>query len=208
MNAQDARAFVFDHWHVPRETQHRLDELVHLVVSENNRQNLISQSTVDTIWTRHILDSVQLVDHAPEAGSWLDLGSGAGFPGLVIAILRAHPTLLVESRRLRSNFLKTLVAKLGLSHVTVIGDKIENFPTQSVDVISARAFAPLTKIFVVAERFAHAKTVWVLPKGRGAQEELAVARESWQGVFHVKPSITESDAAIIVAQHVRPKGKA
>lgn len=207
MTREQARALVRDRWNVSRGTMALLDTLVELVVAENNRQNLIAQSTIDLIWPRHILDSVQLLDYAPPLGTWLDIGTGAGFPGLVIAILREQPTLLVESRRLRSGFLAAVVDQLNLRAVTVIDQKVESAPTELVSVISARALAPLEKIFTLAHRFATEDTIWILPKGRSVQQELAVARESWQGLFHVKHSMTDNDAAIIVAQGVRPKGK-
>lgn len=207
MTPLEARTQLQDRWHVSRETMGRLDALVELVIAENSRQNLISQSTIEAIWTRHILDSAQLLDHAPASGTWLDIGTGAGFPGLVIAILRAQPMYLVESRRLRSSFLAEVVDQLDLSLVTVCDQKIEAVPTRPVSVISARALASLEKIFSLAHRFADENTIWILPKGRSVQQELAVACESWQGTFHVKHSITDCDAAIVVAQNVRPKGK-
>jgi len=207
MTPLEARAMVQGRWDVPRGTMDRLDNLVELVTAENSRQNLIARSTLDSIWARHILDSAQLLDYAPAAGPWLDIGTGAGFPGLVVAILRAQPMLLVESRRLRSAFLAEVVHQLGLPAVTVVDQKVEAVATQPVRVISARALAPLEKIFTLAHRFADEDTIWILPKGRSVQQELAVARESWQGSFHVKQSITDCDAAIVVAQAVRPKGK-
>lgn len=207
MNRLEVHQYLVDRWDVPRETLGRLDLLVELIGAENTRQNLVSQSSLEDIWSRHILDSAQLVDYAPEKGIWLDVGTGAGFPGIVVALLRPAPTILVESRRLRCQFLAELTVQLGLPHVSVIHKPLEKVDTQLVSVVSARAFASLSTIFALTERFATSDTIWVLPKGRSVQEELAAARESWQGEFHVKQSITEREASIIVAQGVRPRGK-
>jgi len=139
---------------------------------------------------------------------WLDLGTGAGFPGMVIAILADFPVILVESRRKRFEFLERQVDALGLDNVTVHGGRLETLATREVGVISARAFAPLPKLFGLAHRFSTEKTRWLLPKGRSAREELESVRSSWQGVFHVEPSLTDAEAAIIVATGVSPRKNA
>jgi 16S rRNA (guanine527-N7)-methyltransferase len=136
---------------------------------------------------------------------WLDLGSGAGLPGIVIAILCDAPIHLVEERRKRHEFLSRACESLGLDNVTVYGCRLDAVPTQPVAVITARAFAPLAKIFALAARFSQNETVWLLPKGKSAAEELESVRASWQGAFHVEQSITDPDAAIIVARGVTPR---
>jgi len=198
-----ARQSLMERYAVSRETVERLSAFVELVIDENQRQNLISAASVASIWCRHILDSAQLLDHAPSQGGWVDLGSGAGFPGLVVGILRHAPLTLVESRGLRISFLKRVVDEFHLDHVTVHGGKVEAMPDAPFSVISARAFAPLDKILTLAHRFATPKTIWVLPKGQRASEELAAARKAWQGEFHVKQSITAAEASIIVARRVQ-----
>ncbi len=142
-----------------------------------------------------------------QAGSWLDLGTGAGFPGMVIAILRNAPITFVESRRRRVAFLRDSANALGLDHVTIDLCQLESFKGGTFDVISARAFAPLLRLFPLAHRFSTLKTQWLLPKGRSAQAELESVSESWQGVFHVKHSITDPEAAIIVASGVSPRAR-
>lgn len=204
MTEEEAKAWLFDQLNVSRETFERLDALRQIVIAESAHQNLISTATIDSFWSRHIVDSAQLLPLAADArrGAWLDLGTGAGFPGLVIAILSTQPIVLVESRRKRFEFLAKTASKLALPHVSVHGGRLENFETRSVSVISARAFAPLPKLLEAAARFSHNDTVWILPKGRGAREELALIASTWHGKFHVEQSITDDAAAIIVASGV------
>ena len=205
MTEGDVRDILREQFNVSRETMTQLERLVDLVIAESAHQNLISASTIPHFWERHILDSAQLLALAPSEGVWIDLGSGAGFPGIVIAIMRAQPMILVEERRKRFVFLHDLVEALNLKNVTVHGGRLETMPATRAAVISARAFAPLDKLLTLAHRFSYPETLWILPKGKSAQEELEAAQESWQGVFHVKQSITDSDAAIIVASQVRPR---
>lgn len=192
---------------VPRETIERLEAFEALLREENERQNLVSRSSLDALWERHILDSKQLIRFAPiQATTWLDLGTGAGFPGLLVPLFHPAKAILVETRRLRADFLRAAASVLGIAaRVEILVCKVEAVPTRSVDVISARAFAPLPKLLAVAERFSRSGTVWILPKGRNAKSELDAARSSWQGDFRLEPSLTDADAGIIVASGVHRK---
>ncbi|HET9637877.1 MAG TPA: 16S rRNA (guanine(527)-N(7))-methyltransferase RsmG [Allosphingosinicella sp.] len=192
---------------VPRETLDRLEAFVALLRDENERQNLVSKASLDSVWERHILDSAQLVHFGPvKARTWLDLGTGAGFPGLMVPLFHQSDVVLVESRRLRADFLRTAASLLGIAQrVEILCSKLESVPARSFDVISARAFAPLPKLLALAERFSTSGTVWILPKGRNAKSELDAARSSWQGDFRLEPSLTDADAKIVVATRVRRK---
>jgi 16S rRNA (guanine527-N7)-methyltransferase len=191
---------------VPRETFERLELYVERLKAENRRQNLVSASTLDQIWKRHILDSAQLVRFEPHVGaSWVDVGSGAGLPGIVIACLVEGPVTLVEPRRLRTEFLRGAIAVLGLDAIIECA-RIERI-TGRFDVITGRAVAPLTKFFEMSQHLSTEKTQWVLPKGQSAQSELAEAKRAWQGVFHVEPSVTDANSRIIVGTGVRAKHK-
>lgn len=192
---------------VPRETFERLEGFAALLRAENSQQNLVSASSLETIWSRHILDSTQLVRFAPShGGTWLDLGSGAGFPGLIVAAVAPFHVTLVEARKLRVEFLQRAAECLGVEdRVEIICAKLERVPTRPFDVISARAFAPLERLLALAARFSTDKTLWILPKGRNAKTELEAALSSWQGDFRLEPSLTDPDAQIIVASGVRPK---
>jgi 16S rRNA (guanine527-N7)-methyltransferase len=202
MIEDEARKWVRDRYGVPRET--RLAAFVDLLREEAGKQNLIAPSTLDQVWARHIVDSAQLLAHAPDDGVWLDIGSGAGLPGLVVALLRDAPVELVEPRKLRTDFLSRVVAELNLTGVTVHTDKIERTKGHAT-VISARAVAQLSDLFRIARHRSTSSTVWVLPKGRNAQSEVEEARRNWHGSFHVERSITAPDSLIVVAKGVRPR---
>ncbi len=194
---------------VPRETLERLDAFVALLREENERQNLVSRASLDHVWERHVLDSAQLVGLAPpNASTWLDLGTGAGFPGLVVACLVPGTVTLVEARRLRVEFLVRAADVLGIAGRThIICAKIETVDASPFRVISARAFAPLDKLLALGERFSTTNTRWILPKGRNAKTELEAAESLWQGDFRFEPSVTDPDASIIVAEAVRRRVK-
>ena len=162
---------------VSRETIALLETYVDRLETANNSQNLVATSTLNQIWDRHILDSAQLLQFEPHAGaSWVDIGSGAGLPGVVIAALVDGPVTLVEPRRLRAAFLQEAVDALGLSdRVTVRASKVENI-RGSFDLITARAVAPLGRLLGMGLHLAHSRTIWALPKGKRANSELAEAR--------------------------------
>lgn len=190
---------------VSRETLDRLALLERATLAENEAQNLIASSTIPAFWDRHILDSAQLVPLAAAApGAWVDLGSGAGFPGLVVALLTDRPVTLVEVRRKRAEHLEAMIATLGLSdRVRVEKTKVEQLVAGPFAVISARAFAPLDRLLAVTAHLADANSLWLLPKGRMAASELDTAARTWQGDFRTVASITDPEGAIVVASQVR-----
>lgn len=180
----------------------RLERLAAIVVGENDRQNLISRSTLASIWTRHIVDSLQLAPFAQD-GTWIDVGTGAGFPGLAIAAVEPRRAMiLVEPRRLRAEFLGNAASELGLRNVAILAAKIETVRAKA-KIISARAVSRIDALFGSALQCSSNETVWLLPKGRGAQQEVAEARRTWHGMFHVEQSITNPESAIVVASGVR-----
>ncbi|MEQ1494347.1 MAG: 16S rRNA (guanine(527)-N(7))-methyltransferase RsmG [Novosphingobium sp.] len=187
----------------------RLEALVALLIEENQHQNLVSAASLDEVWRRHIADSAQLLVHVPrETGStWLDLGTGAGFPGLVVAALRPDCAVtMVESRGRRAEWLERARVALGLDRARIEGVSVETMPTRHFHVISARAFAPLPKLLELSARLSTTETVWLLPKGRSALQELD-ALAGWNHSFHVEQSLTDPDAGIIVGQLLGRKGK-
>lgn len=189
--------------------EERLATLVELLGEENGRQNLVSAASLAEVWRRHIADSAQLLRHVPRetSGPWLDLGTGAGFPGLVVAALRPEcEVLLVESRKRRVEWLERARIAMDLAAVTVIGARLELVETRKVRTISARAFAPLPRLIELSARFSTAETVWLLPKGRSAQQELDELT-GWAHKFHVEPSLTDPEAGVIVGTLTGRKGK-
>jgi len=191
---------------VSRETFERLEAFVALLKAANEQQNLVSASTLEDVWSRHILDSAQLVRFEPHAGaSWADVGSGAGLPGIVIACLVDGPVTLIEPRRLRADFLQTAVEQLRLN-ATVAAMKVERV-TGQFDVITGRAVASLDRFLEISQHLSTRNTVWALPKGRRAHSELVEAQLAWQGVFHVEQSVTDAESYVVIGTGVRAKAR-
>jgi 16S rRNA (guanine527-N7)-methyltransferase len=207
MDEHGAREWVEREFDVPRETMGRFEAFEALLRDENERQNLVSRASLATLWLRHIADSAQLVRFAPAPNaSWIDLGTGAGFPGLIVARLHGGTVTLVEERRLRADFLVRACDALGVADKTaVVATKAERVERRPFDVISARAFAPLGRLLEIGTLFSTLNTRWILPKGRNARSELAAAESSWQGDFRIEPSLTDPEAGIIVAEGVKRK---
>ncbi len=197
----DARSFIAEHGGAQAIEQ--LELLAAELRAENERQNLVSKASLDDVWVRHFADSAQLIPHVPREtrGAWFDLGSGAGFPGLVLAILRPdEPTVLVESRKRRIEWLEAMASKLALANCEIEGKRLEHVETRKAAVISARAFAPLPKLLTLSARFSTARTHWVLPKGRSAAQEVQELPRKRRKMFHVEHSITDDEAGIVVGQ--------
>jgi 16S rRNA (guanine527-N7)-methyltransferase len=189
---------------VSRETFERIEAYAALLREESVRQNLVSASTLDYLWARHILDSAQLVRFEPRAGaSWVDIGSGAGLPGIVIACLVEGPVTLIEPRRLRAEFLHRVCESLNLRASVFVG-KAERAQGE-YDVITARAVSNLAQVLKISAHLSTGKSRWVLPKGRSAERELVEAQQAWQGAFHVEQSATDSDSRILIGTGVRAR---
>ena len=203
-NEAEARAYVAGL--TDAEGLARIEAFAALVLEENQRQNLIAKPTEPHIWQRHIADSAQLIENvsretfgANAGGAWLDLGSGPGFPGLVIAALNPNmPVVLVESRSRRAEFLTRCIAALDLPKCRVEAQRLERVAPFPARAISARAFAPLPKLLTLSAPFSTSATCYVLPKGRSAAQELEALKPAIRAMFHVKHSLTDPEAGIIV----------
>lgn len=192
--------------HVSRETYGKIIQFEDMLRLEARVQNLISASTLDNLWQRHIADSAQLVRYSPASTStWVDIGSGAGLPGIVLGALLEKPITLVEPRRLRAVFLQHVSDRLQLG-ATVSCGKVERFVGR-FDVITARAVAPLGRLLAMANHLAHTDTLWVLPKGRKAKSELAEAERSWHYDVRSEQSRTDPESEILLLSNVRAKSK-
>jgi 16S rRNA (guanine527-N7)-methyltransferase len=186
---------------VSRETLQRLCAYADLLQSWQGELNLIAQSTLTDLWHRHMLDSAQLVDLAPAAARrWLDLGSGAGFPGLVIAILRSSETgfemHLTERLAKKCAFLSA-AAQATAAPAIVHHERIERLSTLGAEVITARACAPLPRLLDHYERHRAPGGIALFAKGRNALEELTHAEGAWRLDLDVLPSRTSSDGRIL-----------
>lgn len=189
---------------VSRETAAKLARFKSLVFAENARQNLISAVSMADFDQRHIGDGLQLGELG-RPGSWCDVGSGAGLPGVVICLATGAPMALIEPRKLRADFLRFVVSELDLNAV-VIATKAGRV-TEKYDNITARAVADVSKLFAMTEHLAHRGTCWILPKGRSAKKELESASQAWQGSFSLVASRTSDEAMILIAEDVRRRGK-
>lgn len=179
-----------------------LRRFAEIVLRWNPRINLVSKSSAADIWDRHILDSAQIFDLAPEsAESWIDLGSGGGFPGMVVAVIaaRRRPALamtLVESDQRKAVFLRQAIRELGLQAV-VRSQRIEQIADQRADVVSARALAALPELLALASPLLADGGTCLFAKGASRQQELDAARQSWSFSVAEVPSITDPGAAIL-----------
>lgn len=189
------------------ETKERLQAFEGLVRKWNPTINLVSKESLAHLRARHILDSAQIFALSPvQSGIWCDLGSGGGFPGLVVAILASEraPGLemkLVESDHRKSTFLREAARQLGLS-VTVISERIESVPPLAAAVLSARALGPLPVLCQFAERHLAPSGVALFAKGARFESEVAEARKRWTFDLNVHQSKTNDDAAILEIRNI------
>lgn len=205
MNEEEARAMV--EALVGTSAMPALDRFAERVRRESDRQNLVARPTLDSLWLRHMLDSAQLLPLAPASiDLWIDVGTGAGFPGMIIALATDARVALVEPRRMRAAFLQQVIddEEIG-SRVTVYQSKVERVPLPPGTVISARAVAALGDLFASTAHLAGTETVYLLPKGQSATTEVNDARRLYAGLFHVEQSCTEPTSGIIVASRVRKR---
>ena len=188
---------------VSRETLARLDRYAEGLRRWSASLNLVSRSTLDQIWTRHFLDSAQLFNLADDtANTWADMGSGAGFPGLVIAAVanEFRPDIsisLIESDHRKSIFLEQMTHEMELVNVRVLNKRIEDVALEPVGVLSARALAPLERLLDLSHRFMSSDSIALFPKGRGYAEEVAQARQRWRFDLELLPSLSDTEARIL-----------
>ena len=187
---------------VSRETLDRLAIYSDLLAKWNRSINLVSRGSLADIWRRHMLDSAQLLPLAPQrGGTWLDLGSGAGFPGLVLAIMGAGKVHLIESDARKAAFLREVIRATGPSAI-VHNARIEATAPFPADVITARALAPLPDLLALAAPFATKATVMLFPKGRDVERELTESAKSWTiAAEHIR-SLTDPASIILKVREV------
>lgn len=191
---------------VSRETIDRLQVFASLVEKWTAKINLISKPSVSQIWDRHIFDSAQLFDFAPDSGKWVDLGSGGGFPAIVISILSegrggTHDVVMVESDQRKAVFLRTAVRELGLN-ATVIAERIESIPPLQADILSARALADLGTLLGFAETHLAPAGTAIFPKGETWEKEDQAARRIWSYDCDVIKSRSNPEAAILKIKEI------
>ncbi len=203
MTEDEARGVIADTFGDAR--TERLARFLTAVSEENGRQNLVAPSTLSTIWNRHGLDSAQLLFHVKQSGPWLDIGTGGGFPGVVLAILADVPVTMVEPRRKRAEFLQSIVDAFDLNNATVRATKVESV-TGKFATISARAVASIEKLLQAAGHCATPDTRWVLPRGRIDEEQLITLKRDRTRLFHVEHSVTDPESSILIVDR-NPEGE-
>ena len=186
---------------VSRETEERLKAYVALLEKWSARINLVGRSTLSEIWTRHIMDSRQVFEAGPHHGHWADLGTGAGLPGLVIAILAAEEApdmriTLVESDRRKAEFCRAVIREIELT-ATVISERIESTQPLNADIVCARALAPLDVLLTYADRHLKSGGLALFPKGAGHQAEILAAQKKWRFSLETVKSSTQSGAVLL-----------
>ncbi len=192
---------------VSRETEAKLQAFADLVTRWTSSINLVSRSSIAEIWDRHIIDSAQLYDLAPEGWqTWADIGSGGGFPGIVIAIIATerHPTghvTLIESDQRKSAFLRTAIRELSVQ-ATVVASRVESIPPLAANVLSARALGSLSDLLPIARRHLAPSGQAIFPKGRKADEEILAAQAAWHFEIDSHPSRTDPEAQILTIKNI------
>jgi 16S rRNA (guanine527-N7)-methyltransferase len=192
--------------HVSRETLSRLKAYADVLADWNERHNLVARSTLPDLWRRHFWDSAQLAPLIPGTARTLaDLGSGAGFPGLVLAAMR--PDLAVtlhEATTKKCAFLEAAAARMGLP-VTIQNARLEDLPRHPFDVVTARALAPLPQLLTYAQNFVGLNSVCLFLKGQNVGAELTEAHKYWNIKVSQVPSQTDPSAAIVIVREVGPR---
>jgi 16S rRNA (guanine527-N7)-methyltransferase len=184
---------------VSRETLNRLETLAATLRRWQKAINLVSQGSLDHVWSRHILDSAQVAAYLPPTTRTVaDLGAGGGFPGLVVAALRPDLEVsLIEADARKSAFLLEAARQMGLSNARVIAARIEAAPPAQADVVTARALAPLSQLLAWAARHRSDTAICLFHKGKGWRDELTEAMKDWDIPYQPLTSITNRDAVIL-----------
>jgi 16S rRNA (guanine527-N7)-methyltransferase len=214
MNLESAlardRAAAFKLVRVSHETESRLDLFVNLFLRWQNAVQLVAKSTLPKLWTRHIADSLQLLEVAPDARVWVDLGSGGGFPGLMIAIAIADQpgamVHLIESDKRKAAFLRE-AARVTQAPVQVHAERIESVAERigKADVVTARALAPMTGCLQLAAPFLAAGSTGIFLKGQDVDNELTQAAKSWSIQYAVRQSLTDPGGRIVIVENAVPQ---
>lgn len=199
-------------YNVSRETLGQLVDFTQIICEWNEKMNLVSKNSIKDIWQRHILDSLQIIDHLPYSfKNLVDIGSGSGFPAIVLAITLKEKMpdaklMLVESITKKTVYLNDVAHRLNLQNVQVINSRVENAVFKDVDVITARAVASLDVLLGYQNKIGNSKTIGVYPKGRTYNEELAEAKKNWGfDCKQVKDKYDESSAILIISNLRRKK---
>jgi len=190
---------------VSRETYSRLQEYVRLLEKWQKTINLVAQKSLEEVWTRHIIDSTQLLEQISPQDKVADLGSGAGLPGLVLAIMGVKDMTLIESDTRKSVFLKEAARAMGVN-VQIINSRVEETDISKFTVITARGFAPLNELIEKLKKTLKSDSSILLLKGKSYDSEMRLAKQEWIFDEEVFPSVTDKDGVIISLKNIRKRG--
>jgi len=201
MNSDDRTAFHAE-FDVSRETSERLDAIILTLDAWRKRSNLIGPREWPQIWSRHVADSYQILPHIPETAKCVDLGSGAGFPGLIVSAARpnGHVTMM-ESVGKKCAFLRAAITEAGLN-ASVFQGRIESAPRSNAEIVTARAFAPMPKLLEYASPWMENGATGVFLKGERWKEELTDAQQSWNFAYEAIPSRTGGSGVILIVREL------
>lgn len=203
---------LIEKYNVSRETIELLKTYEASLREWQHKFNLVSNNSLEDAWNRHFLDSLQLLDLIPkDAELMLDFGSGAGFPGMVLAIALQNKTpylkiKLIESIKKKTLYLNHVAEICHIQNVEIINDRIENLPPQKADVITSRAMCSLDELLKYAYRFTSRKTKCIFPKGKKYAEEISEAEKHWNFEYKIIPSMTSEEGAIVIITNLFAKG--
>ena len=205
---QDYIAQIHTFTSISMEMSTLLRTYVELLLHWNKKINLIGARQEDKIWERHVIDCAQLVRHIPPGtGDLIDFGSGAGLPGIILAIMTNKQVHLIESDKRKCAFLREAASKLELKNVYIHAERIETIKPWPVEYITARALAPLHSLLELTNPFTHTKTSTFFLKGKTLEQEISDAKLNWDFHYEVFQSITDSHGSVISihSTHKRPK---
>ena len=206
MSAGEDREAFLKAFPVSRETEQRLEIYAATLTKWQAAINLVSESTLDEIWTRHLLDSAQLIEHLPQDGAIADLGAGAGFPGLVVSAITDRPITLVEADSRKCAFLSNAARAMGINkQVTLKNKRVEQLKETQFDCITARAFAPLDRLLTWAQTVSDTSTTFALLKGQSWQQEIEAAERLFDFKVEAIPSRTDEQARLLILNDVTAK---
>ena len=196
------------HFPVSHETLEKLERYAALLTEWNAKFNLVADSTLPQIWRRHFLDSAQLMNFVPKgARTFADLGSGAGFPGIVLGILGAQKIYLIESTGKKAEFLRTVVSALDIN-AEILKTRIEDLKNFSVDIVTARALKPLPELLALAKPLMRKTSMAILLKGQHVDVELTESTKYWRFDCETFPSLSDSSGRILAIRNLERQPKA
>lgn len=195
---------IYENYNVPRGT---IEKYIELLSHWNKKINLVSIKNTQELIDRHIIDCLQLINHIEKTQVVFDIGSGAGFPGLMLSYAGIEEVNLIEKINKKVNFLR-VAATLSTNKVNIHNQKVENIHSEKCDIITARGFSSLEEIFELTSGIKKSHTKYILQKGKNLNQEIKNALEKWNFEYIIHPSITSNDGYILEVVKLRANAQA